>query len=400
MSNYFRAANIMLPVNCDYSKWAAIACDQHTSEPEYWERIKTNIGSDPSTLHVFFPEAELHSITDEHLDQLRRNMYHYLDSGILKTFDNCFVYVERTLQNGTIRQGIVGVIDLDHYDYDPKPETRIFATEATILQRVPPRVKLRKGAPLEFSHTVIFCDDPQCSMIENIASLCQELPVLYDFDLMENGGHITGYLVSGEHAAALSSAIAVYEQSNVYLVGDGNHSLVTAKLAYQALKENDPNADWSNHPNRYAMVELENIHSDAMVFESIYRISTCSDPEALLSDLQQMDVPFGAEVTWFHGNREGIVRLKLEDGELPIAALQRFLEQWTQIHDGTIDYIHGKDTVRALAQNPDVIGYLVADMEKTMLFPYVLSGRVMPKKTFSIGQAAEKRYYLEGRKIL
>lgn len=399
MPSYFRSADLLLPKECEYQKWAVIACDQHTSEPEYWNQVRRFVGDAPSTLHMFFPEADLASIKSEDYERYSANMRSYLENGVFKEYHNSFIYVERTLENGTIRQGIVGVIDLEHYDYDPKPNTRIFATEATILQRVPPRVLLRSTATVEFSHTVMFCDDPNCRIIEPVAQNRDAMEVLYDFDLMCGGGHITGYLLDQEAVCALEAALDEYEKDRVYLVGDGNHSLVTAKLSYNAMKETDPDADWSNHPARYAMVELENIHSPAMIFEPIYRISKCEDPQALLSNLQALDTEDGVPVQWFCGADEGVVRLKLKADMLPIEALQLFLEHWTAENDGSIDYIHGPDTVRSLAQQPGIVGYLVPDLNKSMLFPYVLSGKVMPKKTFSIGSAAEKRYYLEGRKI-
>lgn len=399
MQNYFRAADILLPADCEYQKWAVIACDQHTSEPEYWDHVRDYVGSSPSTLQMFFPEADLASITSEDYDRFCANMRGYLDSGFFKEYPHSFIYVERTLENGLIRQGIIGMIDLEFYDYDPKPDTKIYATEATILQRVPPRVLLRNNATLEFSHTVTFCDDPDHRIIEPIGEMRENMQRLYSFDLMCGGGHIDGYLLGSDHCAALESVISDYEIDHSYLVGDGNHSLVTAKLSYNALKEAFPEKNWEHHPARYAMVELENIHSPSMVFESIYRISSCSDPERLLEDFNALDCEDGVPVQWFRGDDEGIVRLKLKDGVLTIEALQRFLEHWTAANDGTIDYIHGSETVRSLAKQPGVIGYLVPDMNKDMLFPYVLSGKVMPKKTFSIGHAAEKRYYLEGRKI-
>lgn len=399
MHNYFRAADFLLPADCDYQKWAVIACDQHTSEPEYWNQVKEYIGTAPSTLHVFFPEAELSTINSEDYDRYCTNMRNYLENQVFKEYSNSFIYVERTLENGSVRQGVVGVIDLEHYDYDPKPNTKIFATEATILQRVPPRVLLRNSASLEFSHTVIFCDDPACSIIEPIQQKRTDMELLYSFDLMYGGGHIEGYLMGSNEVAALEAAISEYESGNAYLVGDGNHSLVTAKLSYNALKAADPDTDWTNHPARFAMVELENIHNPAMVFEPIYRISQCTDPDGLIKDLQALDTAEGVPIQWFHADREGVVRLKLKDGMLPIEALQQFLEHWTTANDGSIDYIHGTETVRSLAQQPGIVGYLVPDLDKRMLFPYVLSGKVMPKKTFSIGHAAEKRYYLEGRKI-
>ena len=307
--------------------------------------------------------------------------------------------MERTLVNGQIRSGVVGVVDLEYYDYDPKSNTKIFATEATVLQRVPPRVALRKNASLEFSHTVVFCDDRDCEIIESVTELRDQLPVLYDFDLMCDGGHITGYLLQGEYARDFERRIERYESQNAYLVGDGNHSLVTAKLCYEALKESNPQADFSKHPARYGMIELENIHSSAMLFEPIYRIAVTENTSDLISELQTLDYPNGTPITWICGQHEGIVNITLEEGELPMEALQRFLDRWMEKNPCSIDYIHGANTVRELAQKPDTIGFLVPDIEKTILFPYILSGKVMPKKTFSIGHATEKRYYLEGRKI-
>lgn len=399
MPKCFRAADFLLPADCEYQKWAVIACDQHTSEPEYWNQVKKLVGDAPSTLHTFFPEADLGILKSEDYDRYCTKMCQYLADGIFKEYPTSFIYVERTLECGAIRQGIIGMIDLEFYDYDPKPNTKVYATEATILQRVPPRVLLRNSASLEFSHTVMFCDDPDCSIIEPIGRKRSELELLYSFDLMLGGGHIEGYLIDDQDVLLLEAAISEYEKEYSYLVGDGNHSLVTAKLSYNALKEAHPEQDWSNHPARYAMVELENIHSPAMVFEPIYRISVCSDPNKLIADLTALDSADGVPIRWFHNGCEGIVHLSVKNGMLPIEALQCFLDHWMDINDGTIDYIHGAETVITLAQQPNVVGYLVPDLDKSTLFPYVLAGKVMPKKTFSIGHAAEKRYYLEGRKI-
>lgn len=396
---YFSSADILLPANCDWQKWAVIACDQYTSQPEYWHCVRDFVGEAPSTLHMFFPEAELHTVTQSDYDAYQQNMLRYLDGTTLCTYPNCYIYVERTLHNGDIRQGVVGMIDLEFYDYDPKSHTKIFATEETVLQRVPPRVALRKGAALEFSHTVMFCDDPSCTLIESVANKRCSLNKLYDFDLMKDGGHICGYLLDGANAEEFSRRISEYELANPYLVGDGNHSLVTAKLTYEALKASDPAVDWTTHPARYAMVELENIHSPAMVFESIYRIVVCDMPAHLVDDLKECEDPNGTPITWIIGEDKGTIHIPVEDGKLPIEALQQFLDDWVKNNGGEIDYIHGKDTVHSLARNPNTVGLIQPDFDKSMLFPYILSGKVMPRKTFSIGHATEKRYYLEGRKI-
>ena len=399
LMNYFSSADILLPVNCDLQKWAVTACDQYTSQPEYWHSVRHYVGDAPSTLHMFFPEAELSNVNDTLLHTYRNKMLQYMECNILQEYKNCFVYVERTLANGSIRQGIVGKVDLEFYDYDPKTETKIYATEETVLQRVPPRVALRNGAALEFSHTVMFCDDPECTLIESVGSKRDTLRKLYDFDLMCNGGHICGYLLEGIAAEDFSNAIFAYESQKPYLVGDGNHSLVTAKLSYEALKATDPMADWSNHPARFAMVELENIHSPAMVFEPIYRILLCSNPEGFIKEFEKMDDPMGMPITWVVGNQEGTVRIRKDDSKLLIEHLQQILDAWVEQNDGEIDYIHGVDTVRELSHKAGTVGFILPNFNKSILFPYVLSGKVMPRKTFSIGQAKEKRYYLEGRKI-
>jgi len=397
--NHFRSCDILLPKECAYHKWAVIACDQHTSEPDYWERVRQYIGDAPSTLDMFFPEADLNKISSEAFEEYCSNMRKYLDQSFFIEYPNSHIYVARTLSNGAIRQGIVGVIDLEYYDYAPKPTTRIYATEDTVLQRVPPRIALRKIADLEFSHTVMFCDDKTNALISPIAAKRDRLEKVYDFDLMENGGHICGYLLQGDDVAEFEQAVSAYEAENPYLVGDGNHSLVTAKLTYEAMKEANPDADWENHPARFAMVELENIHSEAMVFEPIYRIAVCDDPDMMLEAFTCLDTADGVPVTWICGKREGCVRLTVAENELPIEALQRFLDRCSETNSVSVDYIHGSDTVRDLAKLPGTIGFLLPDFDKSILFPYILSGKVMPKKTFSIGHAEEKRYYLEGRRI-
>ena len=399
MANHFRSCDIMLPSNCDYRKWAVIACDQHTSEPEYWDQIENYIDGAPSTLNMFFPEAYLNHVNAEIFEQYANNMRNLVKQNFFHTYPNSYIYVERKLLNGKVRQGIIGVVDLEYYDYEPKASTKIFATEATVLQRVPPRIALRKISSLEFSHTVIFCEDKTHSLVESIGALKENLEKLYDFELMSGGGQITGYLLQGEHAAKLENRIKEYEKNNAYLVGDGNHSLVTAKLTYESIKKIEGYTNQINHPARFAMVELENIDSDVMVFEPIYRIAVCEEPDKMLDALLSTDSDNGVPITWIHGDKKGVVRLSVLEGELPIEALHRFLDKWIEIHGGTIDYIHGSDTVRMLAQNMNTVGFLQPDLDKRVLFPYILSGKVMPKKTFSIGHAEEKRYYLEGRMI-
>ena len=256
----------------------------------------------------------------------------------------------------------------------------------------------------------MLCDDDKKSLIEPTGQIKNTLPRLYDFELMENGGRIQGWLVQGQTARDFDARFAAFSAtvgdkytdlggSILLAVGDGNHSLATAKSCYEALKAADPGADLSGHPARYSLVELENIHDPSLVFAPIHRIIIDTDPEKLLRDLSSVCAESGYEVEWVIGEKRGTVYLDRAKGELAVAVLQEFLDQWLADHEGEIDYIHGDDEVRELAQKPNAIGFLLPPMEKHQLFRGVISGGALPRKTFSMGHAREKRYYLEGRKI-
>lgn len=399
MSQYFKSADILLPKNVPMDAWAVIACDQFTSDKAYWKRVRSHAGEHPSTLNMILPEAELADSTDDTISKINDTMRCYLDSGVFEEYPNAFVYLERTLLSGAIRQGVIGVVDLEHYHYEPARHPMICATELTVLERIPPRVAVRKDAQLEFSHVLLLCEDPEFTLIEKLAQNKDNLPKLYEFDLMEGGGHIAAWLVQGEAAKAFEAALDQYETKNTYLVGDGNHSLVTAKTIYEQLKQELPAEVSSVHPARYAMVELENVHSDAMVFEPIHRVITETDTEKLLKDLEAICNPTGTCVTWYAAGRSGKLYVNTPDGELTVGVLQDFLDNWLKVNAGEIDYIHGDDAVQELAQADGAIGFLLPTMDKSELFPFVQGGRTLPRKTFSMGHGCEKRYYLEGRKI-
>lgn len=397
MAKYFMSADILLPKNCEMERWAVIACDQFTSDHAYWERVKQNAKNAVSTLHMIIPEADLAKADNSTIDGINATMRRYLDEGVFAEYKNSYVYVERTLKNGSIRQGIVGMLDLQNYEYDPAKHPMISATENTVLERIPPRVAVRKDAQIELPHVLLLCEDPEMRLIEGVAAKKEQLPKLYDFDLMECGGHIAGWLVSGENAAAFDAELEAYEERNVYLVGDGNHSLVTAKTCYENLL-NSGDAD-DAHPARYALVELGNIHSPAMVFEPIHRVITATDPHKLLWDLQSICAEGGVCVPWIAGDEKGEIHLNVAKGELTVGVLQDFLDQWLVQNDGEIDYIHDADAVLNFSKAPAAIGFLLPAMGKDELFPFVQTGRTLPRKTFSMGHGVEKRYYLEGRKI-
>ena len=399
MSEYFKAADILLPKSAEMESWAVIACDQFTSDKEYWKRVRQKAQNVPSTLHMILPEAELADATDATIAEINATMERYLREAVFQEYPNCFVYIERTLVDGSIRQGVIGAVDLEHYHYEPARHPMICATEMTVLERIPPRVAVRKDAKLEFSHVLMLCEDPQFVLIEKLAQKKESMQKLYDFDLMENGGHIAAWLVEGENAEAFSVSLTQYEKKNTYLVGDGNHSLVTAMTIYQQLKQELPEAEAAVHPGRYAMVELENVHSSALVFEPIHRVLTGVDVDKLLKDLEAICAPDGTKVSWFAGNKQGVLSVRTPKGELTVGILQDFLDVWMKENSAEIDYIHGDDAVRQLAQPENAIGFLLPTMDKSELFPFVQNGRTLPRKTFSMGHGCEKRYYLEGRKI-
>ena len=410
--NVFVPADILLPKKEYLNLWPVVACDQFTSDPAYWQRVARRTEGVPSTMHLILPEAELGTPGEEGaIGTIHETMERYLAEGILDSYPGAYVYVERTLANGMIRPGLVGAVDLERYDYSYGSVSPIRATEKTVLERIPPRQKVRRGAALELPHVIMLCDDDGKTLIEPIRRIRDTLPRLYDLELMEDGGHITGWLLQGQPAAEFDRRLQAYTQTlegkypdlsgaKVLLaVGDGNHSLATAKSCYEELKWDHPDQDFSNHPARYALVELENIHDPSLTFEPIHRVVLNTDPQALLSDLETICEPGGYPVAWIAGNRRGTLSLKRSLGELAVAVLQNFLDEWLKSHPGTIDYIHGEAEAAELAARDGAVALLLPPMEKGQLFRGVIAGGILPRKTFSMGHAREKRYYLEGRKI-
>ncbi len=409
--NIFQSTDILLPQGVDFEKWAVIACDQFTSDLGYWQRVRKTAGDGPSTIHMILPEAELETVEEaDAVKGINASMERYLEDGVFAVYPNAYVYIERTLEDGSVRPGLLGAVDLDAYDYNVGSTSDIRATEKTVLERIPPRQRVRKDAAVELPHVLMLCDDDKMQLIEPIGKIRDSLPLLYDFDLMEQGGHIRGWLLQGEAAKEFDARFAAFAAtvdekyadlggSVLLAVGDGNHSLATAKSCYEALKAANPGVDLSNHPARYSLVELENIHDPSLVFAPIHRIITEVDGEKLLKDLREVCAEGGYPVQWVIGEQKGTVYLDRARGELAIAVLQAFLDKWLAENPGKIDYIHGDDEVCQLAQQANAIGFLLPPMEKHQLFRGVISGGALPRKTFSMGHAREKRYYLEGRRI-
>ena len=412
--NIFQPADILLPKDADMEKWAVIACDQFTSDQAYWDRVREKAGDAPSTIHLILPEAELGSAGEAAaIARINQTMRDYMEQGVFTVCPDSYVYVERTLENGTIRKGLIGEIDLDAYDYKPGSSSGVRATEKTVPERIPPRQRVRRDAPVELPHILMLCDDHEKKLIEPVADKKDGMKKLYDFDLMEGGGRIRGWLVADEDARAFDAALTEYcahvaEKYEglpgvpmVFAVGDGNHSLATAKSCYEELKAAHPGEDLSRHPARYALVELENIHDEAQVFEPIHRVIVNTEPEKLLAALQDWCAPGGYPVQWFSSEKSGTVTLDPARSELPVGVLQAFLDKYLkeEKQPGEIDYIHDDDALIALAKQEKAIGFLLPAMEKSSLFRGVIRDGALPRKTFSMGHSREKRYYLEARKI-
>ena len=396
--------DILLPkTGTDLQKWAVVACDQFTSQPDYWHEVERVVGDAPSTLHLMQPEVFLEQ--GDRTAKVNATMQQYVDDGTLQVaVHNGFVVVERQTESGT-RLGLMAALDLECYDFTTGTLlTR--ATEGTVADRLPPRVKIREHAPIEMPHVLVLIDDPDRTVIEPLyQQKCGTTP-LYDVELMQNGGHLRGFAVECEtEKTALATALnALCEKANgfLYAVGDGNHSLATAKICWENLKSTLSPDEQATHPARYALVELENLHDAAILFEPIHRVVFHVDAADLLKafaayvEKQGMTLVDGEDIV-FVGHKG--VSLKNAGGMLPVAVLQNFLDEYVATHDATVDYIHGEDAVRELSAADDALGILLQGIPKDGFFDGIRAGGHFPRKTFSMGEAHEKRYYVEARVI-
>lgn len=401
----FKPADILLPARgTDYSKWSVIACDQYTSQPEYWERAERAVGGAPSTLRLVLPEAYLDSPgLEKRIDSINLAQKEYLDSGLFEEYKDSMVYVRRIQSDGSLREGLVGAIDLEEYDYLPGSQSQVRATEATVAERIPPRLKIRQGACLELPHIMILIDDPQKSVIEPLGGA--ELEKLYDFNLMLGGGSISGYLVPQAELSRVNGALSrlLERCPMLFAMGDGNHSLATAKEYYNRLKAENPGADLSRHPARYALCEMVNLHSPALRFEAIHRIVFTDCPERLVLALERelglSCEPSELSLELLTGGTEKRLYIHKPTAKLAVGCLQAFLDGFLKENGGRIDYIHGEEVVKELSARPGAVGFILEPMEKSQLFPAVMADGALPRKTFSMGHADDKRFYLEARRI-
>jgi len=416
----FYPADILLPKQSDMTRWAVVACDQFTSQPEYWQAVEDTVGSAPSTLRLILPEARLNDPNvEEHIAGINTSMKKYLEDGVFQSLEESLIYIERTQSDGKVRHGLIGMVDLDQYDFTPGSGALIRATEGTVLERIPPRVKVRQDAPIELPHVMLLIDDPDGTVIEPLTRGSEQMDQLYDFPLQQGGGYLKGWKLTADQMDAVAKALIgltdaaemekKYGMSDVapllFAVGDGNHSLATAKRCYENLKQVTPESEWASLPARYALVEVVNNHDDALGFEPIHRVLFNVDAADFMAAFK------GAYPNAYEGKGDGHVIEIVWEGmdtfytvpdpkvQLAVGTLQAFIDDYLKTHHCEVDYIHGDEVTKELGSKPGNMGFLLPAMGKEQLFKTVMADGVLPRKTFSMGHAQDKRYYVEARCI-
>lgn len=403
----FQPAEILLPPFSDIParmhRWAVIACDQYTSQLSYWDDCIKIINGAPSAYDYILPEAYLGTEREKlHTDEINENMRTFDDSAMRTV--NGLIYVERTLPDGKIRHGLVGKLDLEAYDYSVGSVSAIRATEETVLSRIPPRCRVRASAAIELPHILVLVEDMR--LFDVVSKQKDGLSSVYDFDLMGNGGHISGWEISGTSLDILMNEISSYEKAHdklSYAMGDGNHSLAAAKAHWENVKSETGDM---THPARYALCEVTSLSDESLVFHPIYRILKNCDPVDVLNSLSEITVQTSDEhaantVTAVFGNERRALTFTSPNHALTVGTLQNFIDRYIASHPNVVcDYIHGEDTVLALSSEKNSVGFIMDGMDKKELFPYVEMHGTLPRKTFSMGEADSKRYYLEARKII
>lgn len=402
----FKPANILLPQNCDLSLWAVVACDQYTSQPEYWNRVEDRVGANPSSLRLILPESRLGGEkAEDEIAAINAAMTAYLEENRFRTLEQALIYVERTLRSGLVRKGLVGMIDLEAYDYHPGSAAKIRSTEGTVLSRVPPRVAVRKNAPIELPHVLLLADDSGHTVIEPLSKETDSMELLYDFELMEESGHLKGWLLNREQQKRIARDIGMLEQapsSILFAVGDGNHSLAAAKACWEQCRAEVGDGD----PRRYALVELENIYDPTLVFEPIHRVAFGVEPEKLVDELLRFypgayrGEGTGHVLSFAYGRERGCVTVPNPKEPLELGTLQNFLDCYLEKNQqARVDYVHGDNVAIQLAEEAGRVAFLLPAIDKQDLFPAVAQRGELPRKTFSMGEAEDKRFYLEARKL-
>ncbi len=414
----FKKADILIPKNIDMKKWSVVACDQYTSEGEYWSEVDKIVGDSPSTLRITLPEIYLEDEdVDEKISKINATMKEYIDDDIFDTLNDTMIYLERKQQDGRIREGLIGMVDLEEYDYQKGSQSLIRATEKTVIERIPPRLKVRENALLELPHIMILVDDDKKDIIEKIKNQIDEKDKIYDFDLMKQGGHIKGYKLNDdiinqvlEKLEKLTSQeyfdnkYQVHDKGVLlFAMGDGNHSLATAKTNYENLKQTLTEEEYLKNPARYALVELVNLHSEALEFEPIHRVIFNTDVDKLIDELYKYydinEEGNGQEFELVTNKIDKKLYIENPKSNIAVGSIQMFLDEFLKDNKGKIDYIHGDETTKEMGKKEGNVGILFKAMEKNQLFKTVITDGALPRKTFSMGHSYDKRYYLEARKI-
>ncbi len=418
---------ILLPAaSVDLTKWAVVACDQYTSEPEYWAKVEGLVGDAPSTLHCIFPEVYLNAPDgDARIQRINAAMHDYVERGVLEPRES-FLYVERLAAN-KVRRGLMVAMDLDAYDYTASSSSLVRATEGTIVDRLPPRIRVREGAPIELPHIMVLIDDPEDTVIGPLANAKDDK--VYDFDLMLGGGHLTGFGVSATEEARVVSALerladparfrARYGLGDdapvlLYAMGDGNHSLATAKAIWEKVKADAGPDD----PRRYALVELVNVHDASLEFEPIHRVlfdvqggfdvvgALAEYGGVEVSKVDSLDAMTAAvdadaqSVGIIDADGYRVGRIRAPKGNLAVSTLQPFLSELEEAKRfREVDYVHGTEATDRLGKRAGNLGFFLPGMDKSDLFKSVALDGALPRKTFSMGEADEKRFYMEARRL-
>ena len=414
----FKAGNILIPKNVDMHKWSVVACDQYTSEPNYWEEVENIVKDAPSTLRLTLPEIYLNdNNVEDKIRKINETMIDYLNNDMFNEYENSMIYLERTQSDGKVREGLMGIVDLEDYSYEKGSQTLIRATEKTVIERIPPRMKVRENALLELPHIMILIDDEKKNIIESLKNEVSTNDLVYDFDLMQNGGHIKGYKLNENiinniinKLSLLADKTYFEEKYNVtdkgvllFAMGDGNHSLATAKACYEKLKETMSKEEYLNHPARYALVELVNLHSPALEFEAIHRVVFDTNVNDFLDSLYKYydinEEGNGQKFELITKDFDKILYISNPKSNIAVGSIQIFLDEYLKDNKGSIDYIHGEDVTKNLAKNEGNVGFIFDAMAKEELFKTVILDGALPRKTFSMGHSYDKRFYLEARKI-
>jgi len=438
---------IYLPAKgIDYTRWAVVACDQYSSEKKYWEEVSKIVGERPSTYKLIYPEAYLNEADkSDRIARIQKTMKEYLAAGTIENIGPGFVLVERHTPFGDrARIGLVMAVDLDRYEYGRESRSLIRPTEGTIVERLPPRMQIRRGAPLELPHIMLLIDDPARSVIEPLYAARNSLKKLYDFDLMEDSGHIRGWQVGdrAELGAVLKALEKIADPADfrrkynsesplLFAVGDGNHSLATAKGIWEEIKAALPEGSdlRETHPARYALVELINIYDEGLPFHPIHRVLFNTDEAELVEAIQTACSGEGGKCTAmklvecgdraemraavnsnaadmqrigiFAGSRSSYIEFRNSRAKLAVGTIQPILDSFLKSHPKAgIDYIHGDESLETLGSGKGNVGLYLPPVDKSSFFGTIVNDGVMPRKTFSMGEAPEKRFYIEARRIM